>query len=71
MICLSGAAIVEMDKKMEQVLGVPVTDCVASAVKLVEAQVGYQLKTNKKNTFSYLEKNEAITIDEVLQSIYR
>jgi allantoin racemase len=70
-ICLSGAAMVGMDKKMEEVLGVPVTDGVVSAVKLVEAQVGYKLRTSKKNTFSHPEKKEAINIDEVLQSVYR
>jgi allantoin racemase len=70
-ICLSGAAMVGMDKKMEQVLGVPVTDGVVSAVKLVEAQVGYKLHTSKKNTFAAPEKKEAIHIDEVLQSVYR
>jgi len=70
-IALSGAAMVGIDKKMEEVLGVPVTDGVVSAVKLVEAQVGYKLRTSKKNTFSYPEKKEAINIDEVLLSIYR
>ena len=70
-ICLSGAAMVGMDKKMEEVLGVPVTDGVVSAVKLVEAQVGYKLKTSKKNTFPFPEKKEAIHIGDVLQSVYR
>jgi allantoin racemase len=70
-ICLSGAAMVEMDKKMEQALGVPVTDGVVSAVKLVEAQVAYKLRTSKQNTFAFPEKKEAIHITDVLQSIYR
>ena len=46
------------------------TDGVASAVKLVEAQVGYQVKTSKKHLL-LSGKEEAITIDEVLQSTYR
>jgi len=70
-ICLSGAAMVGMDKRMEEVLGVPVTDGIVSAVKLVEAQVGYKLRTSKKNTFPFPEKKEAINIPEVLQSVYR
>ncbi len=70
-IALSGAAMAGIDKKMEEVLGVPVTDGVVSAVKLVEAQVGYKLRTSKKNTFAFPEKKEAINIDEVLQSVYR
>jgi hypothetical protein len=44
---------------------------VVSAVKLVEAQVAYKLRTSKKNTFASPEKKEAIHIDEVLQSVYR
>lgn len=70
-ICLSGAAMVEMDKKMEQALGIPVTDGVVSAVKLVEAQVAYKLRTSKQNTFAFPEKKEAINITDVLQTVYR
>jgi allantoin racemase len=70
-IALSGAAMVEMDKRMEQVLGVPVTDGVVSAVKFVESQIAYKLGPNKQNTFSFPEKKEAIHISDVLQSVYR
>jgi allantoin racemase len=69
-LCLSGAPMVGMDKRMEQALGVPVTDSVVSAVKLIEAQVEYRLKTSRK-AFSSPEKKEAIHIDEGFQSIYR
>jgi len=70
-IALSGAAMVGMDKKMEEVLGVPVTDGVVSAVKLVEAQIGYKLHTSKKKTFAFPEKKEALHIDDLLLSVYQ
>jgi allantoin racemase len=70
-ICLSGAAMVEMDKKMEQALGIPVIDGVVSAVKLVEAQVAYKLRNNKQHTFPFPDKKGAINITDVLQSVYR
>jgi allantoin racemase len=70
-IALSGAAMVGMDKKMEEALGVPVTDGVVSAVKLVEAQVAYKLRTSKKKTFAFPEKKEASNINQVLLSVYK
>ncbi len=69
-ICLSGAAMVGMDKIMEKELGVPVTDGVVSAVKLVEAQVAYGLHTSKKNTFAFPERKDAVNVGEVLRSVY-
>ncbi|MBD3305008.1 hypothetical protein GF339_01490 [candidate division KSB3 bacterium] len=70
-ICLSGAAMVEMDKKMEDALGIPVTDGVVSAVKFVEAQVAYKLRTSKQNTFAFPEKKAAVNINDVLLSVYQ
>jgi allantoin racemase len=70
-IALAGAAMVGMDKKIEDALSVPVTDGVVSAVKLVEAQVAYKLRPSKRTTFAFPEKKEAVNLDHVLSSVYK
>ncbi len=70
-IALAGAAMVGMDKKIEDALGVPVTDGVVSAVKLVEAQVAYKIRPSKRTSFVFPEKKEAIHLDDILLSVYK
>ena len=50
-ICLGCAGMTELDKPMEQELGVPVLDGVVCAVKMAEAAFDYGLKLSKIKAF--------------------
>ena len=50
-ICLGCAGMTELDKPMEQELGVPVLDGVVCAVKIAEAAFDYRLKLSKIKAF--------------------
>lgn len=54
-ICLGCAGLTGFDKELEEELGVPVIDGVVASVKLMEAMLGYRVKTSKRSTYLPIE----------------
>jgi len=62
-ICLGCAGMTELDKPMEQELGVPVLDGVVCAVKMAEAAFDYGLKLSKIKAFKKPEPKEFVGLE--------
>jgi allantoin racemase len=70
-ICLGCAGMSGLDKRLEQVIGVPVLDGVACAVKLLEGLVGCGLTTSKRRTYAQPRQKELVNLPAVFQEPYQ
>ena len=55
-LCLGCAGMSGLDEVLQEVLGVPVIDSVAAAVKMAESLIGLQKRTSKSRTYAMPEK---------------
>jgi len=69
-ICLGCAGMVGLDKELEAELGVPVIDGVVSAVKLMEALVGYGVGTSKRRAYAPLDGKELVNMPSLFRQPY-
>ena len=69
-ICLGCAGMVDMDKQLEQELGVPVLDGVVCAVKLLEGIHGYGLHTSKRRAFARPGRKELVNLPAIFDRPY-
>jgi allantoin racemase len=70
-ICLGCAGMAGLDKNLEQELGLPVVDGVASALKFLEGMVGYGLKTSKRLAYSRPGWKELVNLPDIFYRPYR
>lgn len=70
-ICLGCAGMAGLDKRLQEVLGIPVVDGVVSALKLAEGLVGYGLRTSKSHTYAQPGSKEIVGYPPLFQSPYR
>ena len=70
-ICLGCAGMAGLDKRLEAVLGVPVVDGVASALKLLEGLVGYGLRTSKRRAYAHPARKELLNLPPIFGKPYK
>jgi allantoin racemase len=70
-ICLGCAGMAGLDKRLEAALGVPVIDGVAAALKLLEAMLGYGLRTSKRRAYARPGYKELVNMPEIYSKPYR
>jgi allantoin racemase len=69
-ICLGCAGMTGLDKKLEAELHVPVIDGVVSALKLMEALIGYGIHTSKFRAYSQPKAKELVNLPKIFNSGY-
>ncbi len=67
-ICLGCAGMGPLDKRIQEIVGVPVLDGTVSAVKTAEILFDYGLKTSKIAAYAWPEKKELVACSSILQS---
>jgi len=70
-ICLGCAGMSGLDKRLEQVIGAPVLDSVACAVKLLEGLVSCGLTTSKKSSYAKPRSKELVNLPAIFQKPYQ
>ncbi len=69
-ICLGCAGMTGFDKELEAELGVPVIDGVVAGVKLLEAMIGYGVKTSKRVAYLPLERIDLHGLPPIFNKAY-
>lgn len=69
-ICLGCAGMVDMDKWLEEELGVPVLDGVVCALKLLEGLGGYGIRTSKRRAYAPPGRKELVNLPAIFDRPY-
>jgi len=69
-ICLGCAGMVDLDKRLEAALDVPVLDGVVCAIKLLEGVLGYGVRTSKRKAFAPPGRKELLNLPPVFARPY-
>lgn len=69
-ICLGCAGMAGLDKKLEQILQVPVVDGVVSALKLLEGLIGYGVSTSKRRAYAQPKRKQLLNLPAGFSQVY-
>ena len=69
-ICLGCAGMAGLDKRLEDVLDIPVIDGVVAALKLLEGLVGYGVRTSKRRKYATPGRKELVNLPAIFDRPY-